>query len=100
MAFFKTFTGRSKQSLILLAVASGAVLSGCGGADKPASAGGASGSGGSSGGAGRGGSADSVEEYFDALPDWGKVSDAKDEASEPVTERRYLSATGGGPRPF
>jgi hypothetical protein len=105
MAFFRHLTGRSKQSVLLLAVASGAVLAGCGGAgDAPSSAGGAAGSAGSAGSSGKGGAGggtgDEVREYFDALPDWGDVPEPSNTASEPTTERRFLHAAGGEPRPF
>jgi hypothetical protein len=94
MTFFGHLTGRSKSSVIALAVASAAVLGGCGGAESgdPGNAGGSGGTG--------GGSGDDVQDYFDAMPDWGDVPEPSDEPSEPKFERRYLSAGEGEPRPF
>ena len=81
MSLLKTLKHCSKHTLILVAVASGTVVAGCGsdGSD---------------------GSGDSVQDYFDALSDWSEVPEASDTESDPTTERRYLASADGKSWPF
>jgi hypothetical protein len=100
MTLLNVFKQRSKHSLILVAVASCTVLSGCGADDggddgSGGSSGGSSGSSGGSAGSSGGSSGDPVQDYFDALPDWDEVPEPSDTASDSTTERRHLTAADG-----